>query len=272
MTKKTASIEIRISPEDKQALADRCQEEGASMSSFVRDVLFRELNPQTQTDGEHDMSRMKSSIGMRMGLASLPVLALAGVYLVSSNQMAVASAEDRMAFAELDRNGDGLLSQQEYEGMAEFDDDMAAEDSEELPAACSPYAASLTASHEQEMQEMHYLDLNGDTMISYEEFAKAMHKERLEIFREFDANADGFVTEAEVLKQMQPPSADKLAVELGIDQDCAKALIAMEEAWEAEFKQHMQDELTPQQEARIFIAAYDDNRDGQVSQAELSVN
>ncbi len=81
MTKKSETLEIRVSYELKSKLADLSEQRGSSMSELVRGVIDRELaGPSTNPVGDKDMPIRSLSRFAPKTLYALPVLLLAGLY------------------------------------------------------------------------------------------------------------------------------------------------------------------------------------------------
>lgn len=277
MSKKTVSIEIRMSPEEKQALAKACSDRGETMSSYVRGLMQAGSSEDAgdNTTGDTHMARFTKSLPTRAGLATLPVLALAGFYLVSGNQAAVASTDARVAFAELDTNGDGMLSRTEYEAELNMELPDPAEIMAPLPEVCQSFEAVLTEAFDEteyELFDIMSADTNKDNLLSYTEFARVLQRERVEIFLDIDANADGVVTVAEVMADIPGEMVEHEAQELGVSTECMAALIAEEDKLlQAEFAEEAGEEISEEQAARIFIAEFDSNGDGTLTLDEVAV-
>ncbi len=269
MSKKTETIEIRVSPELKQALARLSSDRGASMSAFVRSLVDQEVQgTRRNPDGDMHMFTLSKSRLAKVGLAALPVLALSGLYAFSSNTPVAASPQFRVAFAELDRNGDAAITRDEY--LAHLNAEMADEDPFIVPAACKgtyiEEDAAMTP-EDRASEDIGIVDADGNGTVSYDELAALLTRERAEEFLEVDENANGFVTLAELSLAFLDPQeaqADEVAYddEDGLSAACVAALEALERAeWE-------DDEGETEDDLRLWMAEIDADRDGQVSLME----
>ncbi|MEM6973178.1 MAG: ribbon-helix-helix protein, CopG family [Pseudomonadota bacterium] len=268
MSKKTESIEIRVSPELKAALAARAEDEGRSMSDLVRDLIESERSgsgsgagagtrqgdggglPATDP-GDDEMILPSRRGALRAALLSLPVAALGVVYALSAQTPATASSEFRVMFAELDANGDGRVEAPEF---ASF---LVREEEFEPEADCADKGEPCTAL-ERATNEIDRHDSDANGVITYDELEAFLIRERAEVFIEHDVNANGFVT------------ADEFAL--------VQAFHAMEdgEAIPAACRTLIEEE-TPEGAAeacdagehlRIEMAEFDANRDGRVALLE----
>ncbi|MEO0999182.1 MAG: hypothetical protein AAFW69_01050, partial [Pseudomonadota bacterium] len=189
MSKKTESIEIRVSPELKSDLAQRAEGAGRSMSELVRGLIEREVagagDPEPQPGVTPMFARSLTRVTPAL-LVMLPVFALAALYLVSAQGPAVAASEFRVFFAELDRDGDRQVTVQEYTAFLEADEWEAEPDCAEVGEPCTP--AALAA------DEIARIDGDADGAIAYGELEAFLLRERAETFLELDVNANGFVT------------------------------------------------------------------------------
>lgn len=273
MSKKTENIEIRVSPEMKSALAEKSADQGLSMSGYLRDLLERDqagVADETNS-GVPVMAKLLPNPMSRISVAALPVAVLAAVYLLSSNNMAAASAEARMTFAELDLNSDGMITAQEYNAV--WGQEMQGIDFT-LPAACEgePIADEFpTSSEEMIREEMAFIDANEDGAISYAELEASVIAERVDLFLMADGNGDGFVTEAEILAEVQRSEQDEYD---DLSAACQQALEEMDEQWITVLDEEGNElpdadfDMDEAQMAKMILAAFDGNRDGKISLQE----
>ena len=131
-SKKTDTIEVRVSPELKSALGRFSETRGQSMSETVRDLVGRELAPPADPIGQtgvSTMARLARSPIARFGLLSASVLGLAAAYTLTPQNAAVASVatEARVTIAAHDRNGDDNLAREFYSLAVEASDSAPAE-------------------------------------------------------------------------------------------------------------------------------------------------
>lgn len=258
MSKKTETIELRVSPELKSELRALSDERGRSVSDLVRELIGRELDgaadPQPVSGGSPMTHRPLRRAG-RLALAALPILGLAMLYSLPGQRPAVASPEIRVTFAELDRNGDGAITEPEFAAA------MAAAPLPPVPAACAGTwleHEALRTPADIVRDEMAYLDANADGTITYDELEARLIAERADEFLQLDADGDGFVT----LDEARVAMSDELARDDGLGVACSAALEAQEAA-------ALGGEALPAEEAaRLEIAAVDADRDGRVTLEE----
>lgn len=278
MSKKTESIEFRLSPELKEDLSRRAAADGCTMSGYLRELVSAEMaGGGPFAKGDPEMKTKLTTTLPRMTLMALPVLLLAGGYVVSSGMTAGASPDARIAFAEMDANSDGVISEAEFLGFG-MEDEM---DITPLPAACdgTELAQEYTQSSSQEMlrEELARIDVNADQALSYEELAASMQRDMAEMFLELDWDENGVVTVDELVdgqsidhEELSEQDHKLLSEEMGVSLACVEALVAEEQS--EPFVFFMEDEgedLSQRDMARLFVAEFDRNRDGHLTLAEV---
>ena len=107
--KKTETLEIRLSHEEKQSFMARCRTDGLTASEAVRSLIAGRVSrsPKRRTG-------LGWTVAAALG-AGLAVGAIAAPSLAQSASRAVHVPDDRAAFARLDRNGDGAISFAEFQ-------------------------------------------------------------------------------------------------------------------------------------------------------------
>lgn len=260
-SKKTETIEIRLSPELKSALGRLSQGQGRSMSEMVRNLIEGEVDGPRPSilNGAPPMKTLNFAPIWR-GLAfGLPILILATVYLLSAQSPATASEEARMFFAELDVNGDGQVGQSEVEAFL-----VAEEWTPETD--CGTPDADPCALSEMAALQLARVDSDGDATASFEEVSAVLMRDRAEDFLDMDIDENGFISVDELVAGelywfLEEPEA---AAEEGIviTGACATQMQAEELAGLA---------LTCgfETEARVELAGFDADRDGRVSLTEF---
>lgn len=113
MSKKTETIEIRVSPELKTDLSRASASEGRTMSDLVRDLIEDRMCASSSA-ARGDVRRRPLH---RAAIVGLPSLALAAVYLFSAQAPATAHAELRDFFNQVDTDGDGRIVLTEVEEL-----------------------------------------------------------------------------------------------------------------------------------------------------------
>lgn len=278
MSKKTESIEFRLSPELKEDLAQRSAASGQTMSGYLRNLVSDDMTGGVSSaKGDPDMTTLFPKSVTRLSLMALPALLLAGGYMVSSGMVAQASPEVRLAFAEMDVNGDGKVTEAEYIAVFTGTD----LGMPPLPAACKGTAVETEFNQPLEAvmrEELQSIDANADKLISYDELSAFMMRDVAEMFLEADADGNGFVTQAEVIavENAEPMNAEELAeaeAESGISSACIAALEAEDRTPFLTIELGGDEaDLSDEAAARLFIAEYDENRDGRLSLDEVIAN
>lgn len=267
MSKKTETIEIRVSPEMKAALAETSAAADMTMSSYLRDMIAQTsavggASPKNSVGGTI-MAHFIPRSFTNASLAVLPVALLAGIYVTGSGSGVTASPSYRMMFAEMDTDNNGQISAEEFEAFYGFEADLA--DDATWPEACT----TLEETDDVELdfvgpqEEFALFDANRDAAVSYAELAGVLQRENVEFFLSLDANFDGTVTYEEALGAFAPAPEEEAALSAQ-EQACMDALAPLEADGDAEFF-----EETPEQAARMVIAEFDRNRDGVLSLAEV---
>ena len=276
MSKKTETIEVRISPELKARLSEVCESRGQAMSQLIRQLVQAEISDSAQDSTQSESGAMARS-GRRklreLGTAGVSLLILALVWNLAAQTPAAAQMEARITFAEMDRNDDGIITREEYDlytkesfvlGPVEAEGEGAVEEVEacELPQACeADFAASETddPALETVAEAFQDYDLNDDGRVVFDELRRAIRKRRAQEFAELDGDADGFLTRKEFDAEF---SVAVLDGETGLSPACVEALAAQDAA----FLQGASDDL------RMAFATMDENRDNRISRREYLNN
>ncbi|MCV6593286.1 MAG: EF-hand domain-containing protein [Silicimonas sp.] len=256
MSKRTESIEIRVSPEEKSALQAQSAAQGKTMSGYLRD----QITSDGRCDTAQGTTMMKRLLSARTSALALPLLMLPGLYLMAGNTSATASQEAREIFAEIDANGDGVVTAAEY-NSAVFGWETEGGEAFEPPAACAE--DEIEWEFADDPMNVAVVDSDGDAKITFEELDTSLQRERVETFLHIDHDGDGIVTMAEVMGEARHEEAE----EVGVSPACLAALEALEAEPVGEG-----DDMSPEEFARHFIAAYDVNRDGMLTLKEITQN
>ncbi len=258
MSKKTETIEVRLSPELKSALARVSDGKGNSMSETIRGLIEGEVEgggtPQPQY-GEPIMLRSTYTRALRALAFAIPILALATVYLVSAQSPASANAEIRVFFSEVDANGDGRITLPEVEGflVEDWQADPECADLTE-PCSLSEYAR----------YQLNRADGDGSSDVSYAEFEAVNLRDWAEDFLQVDIDENGLLTADEMV-------AAELywAIQSGDDADEVAALPAACIAQvEVEQVAGLAQVCGFEAEGRAELAAYDADHSGAVTLVE----
>ncbi len=193
MSKKTESIEIRVSPELKSALSRVSDGKGRTMSETVRDLIEGEVAGRVSppTPGDTIMLKATSARLWRGAIIALPIIALAFVYLLSAQSTATASAEIRIFFAEVDADGDDQITGPEIEAFAAADGWRAEPDCAAMSEPCT--LAAFAA------EQLGRADSDGSGAVSYPEFEAIMLRDRAEEFLDADLDENGMLTVDEIV-------------------------------------------------------------------------
>ena len=258
-SKKTETIEIRLSPELKSALGRVSQGQGRSMSEMVRLLIEGEVDGPRQSNltGGTPMTLPKPFL--RPLAMILPIVVLAMIYLISAQGPATASEEARVFFAELDGDGDARVTQAEVEAflIAEgWEPDPACGQPEEDPCELAEMAAL----------QLDRVDSDRDGVADFAEVSAVILRDRAEDFLDMDIDENGFLSVDELVAGEvywmveEPEIAEEEGIELGqacIDQLAAEELAGLAATCGFET------------EARIELAVFDIDRDGRVSLTEF---
>lgn len=278
MSKKTETIEIRVSPEMKSALAETSSQADKSMSAYLRELVEDATKGGVSPShtGDAAMAKTFPKPLTTFSIAALPVLCAAGLYLVGSTTSLTASPEFRMMFAEMDADNSGQISQAEFAQF--YAAEMPPVENVPVPAACAeigfdPNAADQASTSE----EFGYYDTNADARVTYEELSAVLQRERVEMFLDVDANADGRVTVEELTtvegewSVEEEPDPKEAACFNALDAELEK-LFPEDDMVDLAELDFTEEEIDPTTEARLFIAEFDSNRDGELTLTEVLEN
>lgn len=282
MSKKTETIEIRVSPELKAELAEKSRAEGKTMSGFLRDRITTPAGAHL-TQGESKMTKTSK----RFALIAAPALAVAAVYSVMAPAAAIATPEIRATFAQMDLNGDGTVTTDEYRQF--LTGDIASFEDEGLPQACAADLSKMIAYDSAALQaELDAIDADGDKTVTYDELRGQMIRQAAQDFLDLDKNEDGYLSADELLDDISFDLADlDLSDEelAALETDDAAALsapclAALEAEWGAMGAEAEAEDLLTEEdlasygqalfedETKTLVAALDADRDGRISLEE----
>ncbi|MEL6169806.1 MAG: EF-hand domain-containing protein [Pseudomonadota bacterium] len=274
-SKKTQSIELRVSPELKSALTKMSAARGESMSETIRSLVGQELARPADVSnliGAHIMTRLTQSPLARASLLGASVVALALVYSLATQSPAVASAarEARITFAELDKDADGMITPAEFAAKIAAEREVEQPELPVAPAACAgTFIEEELAIEAEEMampvqtvaeERVAELDSDGDAAITFDELEAYLVAERARDFLDIDEDGNGYVTVDEVALMMAPPNRAEEAAFLadeGLSDACIDAVLG-------EFKE---DGFT--EDPSVVLAEFDIDRDGRVGLMEF---
>jgi len=188
MSKKTESIEVRLSPELKSALARVSDGNNRTMSNTVRHLIEGEVAGRIphSIPGETVMLSTTYKNFIRAAALALPVFALAFVYLMSAQSTASASAEIRTFFAAVDADGDNHITAPEIEAFASADGWRAEPDCAAMSEPCTIPALAT--------QQLARADVDSSGAVSFAEFEAIMLRDRAEDFLDTDLDENGTLT------------------------------------------------------------------------------
>ncbi|MEO0394006.1 MAG: EF-hand domain-containing protein [Pseudomonadota bacterium] len=279
MSKKTETIEFRVAPEEKQRLVTASNAVGLSLSEYIRDQLAQDVAMNTAGAhlhrAPHDWRRKVKQVSRPLALMAVTLLGSAAIWALVDKPPALAQAELRAWFAEMDADANGTVSPGEY-AIAETRSLVAERDEiTELAtiAGCADDAAALMAEYDMEMRERQtdlpdeFRDLDHDNngALAFQELQAMYHMDQLAAFHEIDHNLDGVVTMAEyrmmVTQEFGTEADDDYYA--AFSPACADALRAMDQADAAAYPDDMEIMI------RTEFASYDANRDQRISQGEF---
>lgn len=271
-SKKTSTIELRVSPELKDAIGQFSAARGETVSETIRSVVASELR---SGGGRKPHGVMMMQNAMRrpvmrgaMMMASVGLLAVAYSLAVQGPAAASVGAEARVTFAEIDRDGDDLITREEYAAVIAEERALEADDMPVVPAACQ--GTFIAEEIEEERAEwavppedlagerIAYLDSDADGAVTFDELEAYLVAERARDFLEFDEDGNGFVTLNEVEKSLSGPARAEEEAELaeaGLSADCIATLLGEEGA----------EDTDDVEDPRLVLAEFDADRDGRVS-------
>lgn len=273
-SKKTSTIELRVSPELKDAIGRFSARRGESVSETIRELLSREL-VEEGVQPTKGIKMMKTLVRTRLGrgglmLASVCALAVAYSFAAQAPAGASVGAEARVTFAELDTNGDAVITPEEYASRIAEEQADTAEDEEDLLALLSACEGTFITEERAELarapselaaERVAYLDSDRDGNVTYEELEALIIAERAQEFLDFDEDGNGFVTLSEIELRFAPAKVEEEKANLaeeGVTEACITALIGTDDP---------DDELD--EDVRLLLAEFDADRDGRVSLIEF---
>lgn len=198
----------------------------------------------------------------RAALVAVPILMLAMVYLVSAQSVATASSEIRVFFAELDADRDNRITSSEIAAFLREDgwspDPTCGTSAVEADEPCTLQAMA-------DMQ-LDRGDLNGNGWVEYAELEAVLMRDRAEEFLETDLDENGVITvdelaAVELIWMVEEP---EIAAEdaIVLSDACVTQL-------EAEELAGLASTCGIEQEAALYLAEMDSDRDGRISLIEF---
>ena len=226
--KKTDMLEVRVSPEEKQAFLDACKQVGRSASSVIRDAMRAYAN----------FGPMVRPIGSPIVIVSAFAGAAAGVFALTGilSQDDAMSAEELAAygrFSDIDIHHDRYLTLEEYQayfgdfraavagispgnaartrrdevvyglGVGQLladqniDENAFVQQPDRIEPAC--WSAMEGAYQRFVLSHFNSRDLNNDGLVSFGEYARMQLDEWQAGFRSVDIDGDGVLTVTDVM-------------------------------------------------------------------------
>lgn len=279
MSKKTETIEIRLSPELKADLKAMCSKQGQPVSKLVRRLVEQELSQNQSFDNEKGdgfMALTGRKNWKTLAATTAMALTLAISWNVMTQPAAMAQAQVRASFAMIDQNEDGVITQTEFENEQMMDSFMLLDDERgthqedeflaQLSSECrQSFKKAIKAEGlELDINDFKETDLNKDGKVSYQEYLDAYTKTLREEFELLDQDKNGVLTKVELMQDLENNQQELEA--LPIAQSCKKEIeqiLKAEEAQNAKYDKNA---------TRIAWAILDANRDNQVSFEEFLKN
>lgn len=256
MSKKTETIEIRVSPELKQRVSALSGERGVSTSKLVRQLLQDEISAgaSEQTATGFRIMTSTSNRAVTLGMSCLAVIALAVGWNLAIQGQVAARADVRVAFAEMDLDNDGVITRQEHAEfikMAEMDEALPGG---KLPAACE---ADLAGAMDQDpIADFAGFDADDNGEVVYTELLDAFIRMHTEAFKRYDIDGNGFLNRNEFTAGLAGDGID-------LGKECEEALAAL---------MLQEDEPDFDEEVKMTFAILDENRDRKITLPEFLNN
>jgi Ca2+-binding EF-hand superfamily protein len=202
-SKKSESIEIRLTLEDKQALMDKAASEGRSASDIVRASIA------SYPSGDQGRARPLAKWSRAAGLLLIPSIVLATAYSISSP--ANGDRDYRRAFeatlARLDKNHDGMIDRHEFAGQMfiDFGTGRGGDGSVDLIVHRPP---NPLASLPDLRGDFAAQDENGDGRITLAEYLSYRRTLAHQLSGTLDADSNGQVSLAEFRHEVGVPAGE----------------------------------------------------------------
>jgi Ca2+-binding EF-hand superfamily protein len=181
-SKKSETLEIRVSYDEKQALMQRAADEGRSASAILRHLIAQYMRPAPAKGGVPKL-RWQPAATIALAACSLAI-----AYSVTTPATAV--PDMRRLFDNLDRDHNGVIDPAEYAHQGMF----VIASQEEPPAPSHANAAHpsvMVSSTIQLRDDFRGEDANGDGVVTYDEFLAYSHSLARRSFALMDVNRDG---------------------------------------------------------------------------------
>ncbi|ABD54829.1 calcium-binding EF-hand domain-containing protein [Jannaschia sp. CCS1] len=266
MSKKTESIEVRLSPELKSALARVSCAKGTSMSDTVRTLIEGEVNGRVQTTsqdtGEPSMVTQTTALAARIAAFALPVTVLAAIYVVSAQSSATANPEIRAFFTQVDVNADRRISLAEVERFLQAGQWRPETACADIDGPCTVTAFAAF--------QLDRADTDRSGALSYAEFAAVNYRDWAEDFLAMDVDGNGVADRAEILRftllrEVDPPSGATDGDRAAFGDAC---LLALEEDIHGALPDACGANIQALAAADSIVAAYDADHSGTVTLSE----
>ena len=189
-SKKTDKIEVRLSPETKQAFHETCEQQGESASSVIRRLIEEYVKRFHQPVIARPIEAIRRTPWWVRGSGLAALLAGAvGLAVLPSQAERVPNWESM--FAGADKNGDGQITPVEVEVHLSpgFRETLAPEQADRLEARMN----------DRETKQFREQDADGDGIVTREEYRAQYERKMSALFEALD-DGDGVVTLDEFLQ------------------------------------------------------------------------
>ncbi|WP_018997797.1 EF-hand domain-containing protein [Hirschia maritima] len=176
--KKTEKVEIRVSPDLKLRLSKHCEDKQQSVSDVLRNSIEKELSLAPAKQKGVQMKFSSKTVSRTAIACILSVAAIGSIPLMAS-QTAIASPDFKRFFEDLDKNKDGVLTKEEFQGdnvvfVSEVKVDVEHKSDENAEPDCHNVVVKKS---KQELPAFQMHDKNKDGKVTFEEFEKSFDLE-----------------------------------------------------------------------------------------------
>ncbi|WP_350333492.1 EF-hand domain-containing protein [Coralliovum pocilloporae] len=280
MSKKTETIEVRISPEVKAEFSALCKARGKPLSQIVRTLVEREISTSADDHFSRGISPMTQALSGKwksFALSTVAVATLAIGWNIAVQTPVTAQSGVRVTFAMLDRNEDGVISRDEFELGDEVSVTVTENGSvirdvkhpaAEVPKVCRDDFEKFEADADiqKTVETLFTVDADKDGTITYDEFLAAMKEDAQKQFKRLDKDKSAYLNRkelAELAKLMWSEGSS-------LSPECEQALFKGLPGYPPPAQEKIYG--VPADELRVVFAMMDADRNGKINFAEFFDN